>query len=182
MTSGASPARRSASSAVRATSTPSGWNAGSLVSTMLVRPGSGLPIESYVRRPMIIGFPIVTVRTFFMSSGRRQGRPPSLPMTLLRSNATTNAIRPTRASDRHLRFDRWMELVLLEPRDRIEERARLLARPRAQHDLAVARDHVVEIAQRRIEREARRRERLAPAPPLRRGLGVARASPDRPVG
>src|SRR5437016_6437426 len=103
---------------------------------------------------MITGLPMVSARTCLMSSGRRQGRPPSLPMTLLWSVATTNAMRPV-ALDRHLRFDRWMELVLLEPRDGVEERAGLLARPRARQDVAITGHRIVEAAERGVEREAR---------------------------
>src|SRR5205809_6367240 len=110
---------------------------------------------------MIIGFPIVTSRTCFMSSGSLQGSAPPFPMTRLRPIATTKAMRLTQALDRHLGFDRRMELVLLEPRDRIEQWPRLLAGSCAQHDLAVPTDDIVEIAKRRVERETWRRERLA---------------------
>src|ERR1700694_5772644 len=108
---------------------------------------------------MIRGFPIVTARTCFMSSGSLQGSPPPLPMTRLRSHATTKAIRVR--SHRHLCFNRRMELVLLEARDGVEQRAGLLASARALDDLAVPRDDVVEAAKGRVEREARRRVRLA---------------------
>src|SRR5438309_1852331 len=115
---------------------------------------------------MMSGFPIVTARTCLMSSGRRQGSAPSLPITLLRSTATTNAMRLTPRSargalDRHLGFDRRMELVLPETRDGIEQRPRFLARARATEDLVVAGDDVVETPQARVEREARRRVWLA---------------------
>src|SRR5688500_17429256 len=61
-----------------------------------------------------------------------------------------------------------MELVLLEARDRVEERTRLLAGAGASHDLAIARDDIVETAQLGVEREAwgwerRARELLARA-------------------
>src|SRR5207244_2422007 len=100
MTSGASPARRRASSGVRATVTPGAAKAGSRVRTMFVRSGRARPMDSYVRRPMMTGLPTVSARTFLMSSGSRQGSLPPLPMTFLRSNATTEAIRPTPPSSR----------------------------------------------------------------------------------
>src|SRR5437773_6003715 len=104
---------------------------------------------------MMSGLPVVSSRTCAMSSGRCQGRRPSLPMTLLRSNAKTNAIRPV-ALHRHLRFDGRMELVLLETRDRVEQRAGLLAGARSIDDLVVTRNDIVEGAQGGIERETRR--------------------------
>ena len=55
---------------------------------MLRRPGSALPIDSKVRRPMIIGFPIVIRLNRRKSSGRRHGRPPSAPTTLFAEAAT----------------------------------------------------------------------------------------------
>src|SRR5438034_1012594 len=55
-------------------------------------------------------------------------------------------MRLTRALDRHLGFDRRMELVLLEPRDRIEQWPWLLAGAGAEDDLAVPTDDVVEVA------------------------------------
>src|SRR5712691_10472922 len=98
---------------------------------------------------MMSGFPIVTARTCLMSSGRRQGSPPSLPITLLRSTATTNAMRLTPPSscgalDRHLRFDRRVELVLLETRHRIEQRPWPFARACPTEDLVITRDDVIE--------------------------------------
>src|ERR1700687_3572106 len=101
---------------------------------------------------MIRGFPIVTARTCFMLSGSLQGSPPPLPMTRFLSHATTKAIRVR--SHRHLRFDRRMELVLLEARDGVEQRAGLLASARPLGDLAVPRDDIVETVEGRIEREA----------------------------
>src|SRR6266513_2112506 len=82
-------------------------------------------------------------------------------------------MRLTRALDRHLGFDRRMELVLLEPRDRIEQWPWLLAGAGAEDDLAVPTDDVVEVLQRWIERETRRRERLARELLARRVLVVA---------
>ena len=54
-----------------------------------------------------------------------------------------------------------MELVLLQTRDRVEEGAGLLAGARPLDDLAIPRDDIVEAAQRRVERQAWRREWLA---------------------
>src|SRR4051794_39567926 len=64
-------------------------------------------------------------------------------------------------SYRHLRLDRRMELVLLEPRDPIEKRAGLLAGARARHDVVVARDDLVEVAKSWIHCETRGGIRLA---------------------
>src|ERR1700687_1133457 len=166
ITSGAAPARFSASSAVRATRQPSQRKSRSRVITMLVRPGSGRPMESQVRRPMMSGFPMVISRTCFMSSGSRQGRRLSFPIVRFRSYATTNEMvtgrsSTARRSHRHLRFDRRMELVLLEARDGIEHRPGFFAGASGGHDLAVARDHVVEASEARIERQTRGRVWLA---------------------
>ncbi len=54
------------------------------VMTMFVRPGRGRYLsgkDSQVLRPMITGWPVVSRVKCFMSSGRRHGMPPSLPMT-----------------------------------------------------------------------------------------------------
>ena len=45
-----------------ATKTPSAVQPGSRVTTMLVRPGSGRPMDSKVRRPMTTAWPVVTSR------------------------------------------------------------------------------------------------------------------------
>jgi hypothetical protein len=39
---------------------PGAWYARLWVTTMFFRPGKGLPIDSYVRLPMMIGCPMVT--------------------------------------------------------------------------------------------------------------------------
>src|ERR1700683_4381192 len=63
------------------------------LSTKLRLPGSALPIDSKVRRPISTGLPNVTTLKYFRSSGRCQGRAPSRPITPLSAMATTSAAR-----------------------------------------------------------------------------------------
>ena len=80
-----------AASSVAKTSAPSSARPGLRLTTMLRRPGSGLPTSSQVLRPMMIAWPIVTFLKCFRSSGMRQGTLPSLPMTPSSPMATTIA-------------------------------------------------------------------------------------------
>ena len=48
---------------------------------MLCRPGSGLPLDSNVRLPMMTGCPNVVRVKWAISSGRFHGNPPLFPMT-----------------------------------------------------------------------------------------------------
>ena len=58
------------------------------VSTMLVRPGSGRPMDSNVVRPMITGQPSVTRLKYCRSARRCQGIWPPRPMAPLSDTAT----------------------------------------------------------------------------------------------
>ena len=80
----------SACSTLSARSTPSApaSQSGCRVTTTVVRPGSGRPTASYVRRPMTRTWPSVSSLKSGSSSGRCQGRPPSTPITPLRATAT----------------------------------------------------------------------------------------------
>ena len=55
---------------------------------MLCRPGSGLPIESQVLRPMTMGLPSVSALKRLRSSGRCHGNRPSRPIAPRSSVAT----------------------------------------------------------------------------------------------
>src|SRR5947207_1171095 len=94
-------ARSRASSSEGANSTPGADFPGACVMTRFWRSGSGLPIDSQVRRPMITLCPVVRARKRFMSSGRRHGRRLSMPITPLRATAAISAIRgiPRRSGD-----------------------------------------------------------------------------------
>ena len=59
---------------------------------MLVRPGKGLPIESKVLRPIIIGLAIVIDLKCFKSSGKYHGSELSTPITPFLLTATINEI------------------------------------------------------------------------------------------
>src|SRR5947207_3320818 len=94
-------ARSRASSSEGANSTPGADVPGACVMTRFWRSGSGLPIDSQERRPMITLCPVVRARKRFMSSGRRHGRRLSMPITPLRATAAISAIRgiPRRSGD-----------------------------------------------------------------------------------
>src|SRR2546423_10802148 len=64
-------------------------------------------------------------------------------------------------SNRHLRFDRWVVLIFLELRKAIEKRTRRFATLGARHDLAVARDRIVDAAELGVEPKGRCGIRLA---------------------
>ena len=68
-------------------STPSPRHIRSRVTTIVVRPGSGRPIESYVFRPMISTWPMVRLLNRCQSSGIRQGMSSPAPITPLRATA-----------------------------------------------------------------------------------------------
>ena len=70
---GCSAARARASSRECATSTPSADQSGLRVTTIVVRPGSGRPIESYVARPITSTPPMVVALKWAKSSGIRHG-------------------------------------------------------------------------------------------------------------
>ena len=76
MTSGLISSSRSSSSTEWITCTPSAVQAGSRVSTMFCLPGSGLPMLSYVFRPISTGCPVVMRLKVLRSSGSRQGNTP----------------------------------------------------------------------------------------------------------
>jgi hypothetical protein len=86
-------ASASASSSEEATSTPSAVQVGERVSTIVVRPGSGRPMESYVARPITSVWPRVTRLKCAKSSGIRHGMSPSAPITPLDATAATMTIR-----------------------------------------------------------------------------------------
>src|SRR5258708_3908374 len=95
---------------------------------MLRRPGNGLPMDSYVRRPMTTGLPIVRRRNRLRSLGKRQGIPPAVPMTPLRATAatTTRRLRMSRSSsDGDRRLDVRVRIVSFKGEivvDEIEDR------------------------------------------------------------
>src|SRR5215470_1213043 len=66
---------------------------------MFSRPGSGAPIDSKVRRPMITLWPIVNPRKRLRSSGKRHGRRLSMPMTPFLATAAISANRGERCID-----------------------------------------------------------------------------------
>src|SRR5258708_20080743 len=57
---------------------------------MFRRPGRALPIDSWVFRPITIGWPMVTFLKCARSAGRRHGSALSRPITRLRAMATTS--------------------------------------------------------------------------------------------
>src|SRR4051812_3635158 len=83
---------------------------------MLSRPGSRLPINSCVLRPMMIGLPQVSSRKRFRSRDSRQGKPRSSPMTWLRPIAAMieRGIRASKELDGHLAAQRGMVLIPLQ--------------------------------------------------------------------
>src|SRR5688572_31252367 len=90
---------------------------------MFRRPGSGLPIDSQVRRPMMTGWPIVTRLKYARSAGRRHGSRLSRPMTPLRALATTSDLI---MSDGDGRLDRRVGIVALQPEILVTERVQVL--------------------------------------------------------
>src|SRR4051812_11802036 len=104
----------SASSTEWATSTPGADQVGSRVTTIVGRPGRGRPpMESKVRRPMIIGCPIVSALKRRWSAGRRQGRRLSMPMARLAAMAAIRVILiGSSYGDR--RLDRGMRIITAE--------------------------------------------------------------------
>ena len=64
-----------------ATTAPAAVNSRSRLTTMVVRPLSGLPIERKVLRPMMTGLPMVSARKCCMSDRSRHGSAFPLPMT-----------------------------------------------------------------------------------------------------
>ena len=120
----ASPrATASAASTLGATTTPGTAKSGSRLTTMLVRPLSGAPIDRKVLRPITTGLPMVTLRKCASSDLSRHGSRPSEPMTSLSATATTRVISDRRCdlrreglppplrSHRHLGLDVRMRLV-----------------------------------------------------------------------
>ena len=73
-------------------STPGAANSGSRLTTMLVRPASGLPIDRKVLRPITTGLPIVSRRKCCISDRRRQGSRPPEPITPFFDTATMIAV------------------------------------------------------------------------------------------
>src|SRR6476469_3043966 len=78
-----------ASSMSWATNTPSWDHAVSRVTTMLLRKGSGCPIDSKVRRPITTVLSRVTARKCLRSSGMLHGMSPSWPITPFSATAAT---------------------------------------------------------------------------------------------
>ena len=78
---------RSASSSECVTTTPPTRQPASRVTTTLVRPGSGRPMDSCVFRPITAGLPVVTALKYACSPGMCHGMPPSLPIRRFRSIA-----------------------------------------------------------------------------------------------
>ena len=78
-----------------AVSTPSTFvrKSGLRETTTVRRPGSARPIDSHVRRPMIIVWPIVSCLNRRKSSDKRQGSVPPRPMMPFSATATMIEIR-----------------------------------------------------------------------------------------
>ena len=68
---------------------PGASNPGLRLITMFSRPGSGLPSDSQVRRPMITGWPSVSFLKCRRSSGRCHGSLPPAPITPFFATAAT---------------------------------------------------------------------------------------------
>src|SRR5258707_427169 len=100
---------------------------------MLSRPGRALPMDSWVLRPMINGWPMVSRLKNARSAGRRHGSPLVWPMTPLRATATTKD-RIMRASHRDRRADRRLGIVALEGEVLVAEREQILHRGVEAHD------------------------------------------------
>ena len=83
-------------SRARITSSASADQSGRRVTTTVVRPGNGRPIDSYVRRPITSTWPMVSALKRRRSSGRCHGSPPSTPITPLRATAATMVTVTTR--------------------------------------------------------------------------------------
>jgi hypothetical protein len=84
------PARATASSSEPVSPTAGCGGVASVeLTTMFCRPGSGLPIDAYVFRPMMTAWPSVSCLKCFRSSGRRHGSCPPRPITRLAAIATT---------------------------------------------------------------------------------------------
>src|SRR3954468_15448453 len=81
---------------------------------MLWRPGSGFPIDSQVRLPMMTGWPIVTRLKWAISSGSLHGKALSRPITRLRAMATTSERIIECFLDRDRRLDRGEGVVALD--------------------------------------------------------------------
>src|SRR5690554_7307200 len=61
--------------------------------TTFIRPGSGLPMESQVLRPIMMGLPMVACLKYLRSPGRYHGRLLFRPITRFRDMATIKAFR-----------------------------------------------------------------------------------------
>ena len=113
----ASAPRRSKAASRSAGRSPRARNAGSRVTTMVVRPGSGRPIETYVIRPMISRWPMV--------SGLNRASPPG-SATGCRSRAD-HPVAGDRGDADHLRV-LAARLVARSDRDRgLDARVRVVA-------------------------------------------------------
>src|SRR6266705_1345359 len=95
-------ARASASASEAANSTSGIERRIRCVTTMFCRPGSGLPIDSQVRRPMTTACPVVSARKRRMSSASRHGSRFLTPIMPLRATAAITAIRCARKGSRAL--------------------------------------------------------------------------------
>ena len=71
---------------------PGAPNPPSRLTTMVVRPGSGLPIERKVLRPITTGLPMVMARKCTMSDLSRHGSPLSRPITPFSASAATRVM------------------------------------------------------------------------------------------
>src|SRR3989449_5819915 len=94
--------RASASSSDPANSTSGVERGIQCVTTMFCRPGSGLPIDSQVRRPMTTACPVVSARKRRMSSASRHGSRFLTPIMPFRATAAITAIRCARKGSRAL--------------------------------------------------------------------------------
>src|SRR5271169_6519000 len=81
-----------AASRLDATRIPGAAKAGSRLTTMLVRPASGLPIERKVLRPIMTGLPIVIARKCCMSDLSRHGSALPRPITPFSDTAATRVM------------------------------------------------------------------------------------------
>ena len=80
---------------------------------MLVRPASGLPMDSKVLRPINTGLPMVRARKCFISAGKRHGRRFWIPMTRPFPMAAMSEMIIT--SHGHRRLDGGVALVTFQP-------------------------------------------------------------------
>src|SRR5690349_13086099 len=81
-----------ADSMLGAATTPGAENNAFRLTTILVRPLSGLPIERNVFRPITTGLPMVAARNICISDLSRQGKRPARPITPLSATAAIKIV------------------------------------------------------------------------------------------